>query len=192
MQDLVVLVLAGGEGSRIGGGKPQRRLGGETLLDRALAEARAWSDEVRVAFRSPEASAALGALGLADDPDIAGPLGGLASGLRFARQAGRGALLTLPCDMPFLPADLAPRLAAAIGKATAAVAASGGQLHPVCALWRTEAADRLPEYLESGRRSLRGFADLVGHVAVEWPAEPVDPFFNINTPEDLSRAEDRL
>ena len=66
------------------------------------------------------------------------------------------------------------------------MAASGGRLHPVCALWKAEAAAGLPAYLATGRRSLRGFAEAVGYEAVEWPSEPFDPFFNINDEADLA------
>src|SRR5690606_13574518 len=93
-----------------------------------------------------------------DDSAIEGPLGGLASALRFARERGRQAVLTLPCDMPFLPNDLLQRLSAAMGVKNAAIAASGGSLHPVCGLWRMAALTALPAYAASGRRSLRGFA----------------------------------
>jgi molybdopterin-guanine dinucleotide biosynthesis protein A len=67
--------------------------------------------------------------------------------------------------------------------------ASGGRLHPVCALWRARAADGLGAYVASGRRSLRGFAEAVGYATVEWGTEPIDPFFNVNDADDLQRAE---
>ncbi len=190
--DFVAMVLAGGEGSRIGGGKPLRRLGGKTLVSRAVASAQGWADEVRLVLRSPGALGPVDVAELCDDPAIEGPLGGLAAGLGFARAVGCDAALVLPCDMPFLPEDLAPRLAGGIGNAAAAVASSGGRLHPVCALWRVEALDRLPFYLATGRRSLRGFAQAAGHVVIEWPDAPTDPFFNINSEADLQRAEQSL
>lgn len=168
-----IVILAGGEGRRIGGGKPQRRLGGETLLDRALRRARAWSDEVLVAARAGG--------DIRDDPAIEGPLGGVAAALALG-----GDVLTIACDMPFLPADLPARLTS---EAAVTVAASGGRLHPVCALWKAECRDALPAYLATGRRSLTGFAEAAGYAAVEWPAEPLDPFFNINDEADLTRAE---
>ena len=186
---LLVALLAGGEGRRIGGAKPQRRFGGETLLARALRTARHWSEDLKVVVRAPDQ--ADGAPFLLDDPAIAGPLGGLAAALRFARAQGYESVLTLPCDMPLAPAELADRLCAAVGPG-AAVAASGGELHPVCALWPAAALDRLDSYLATGRRSLRGFAEAVGFVAVEWPVEPFDPFFNINDEADLRRAEAML
>jgi molybdopterin-guanine dinucleotide biosynthesis protein A len=100
-------------------------------------------------------------------------------------------LLTIPADTPFLPADLLVRLLDAIGGHGCALAASGGQLHPACGLWRIAVLEQTPDYLSSDRRSLKGFAGLVGHVAVEWPGGPADPFLNINTAEDLARAERR-
>ena len=188
----LVLVLAGGEGRRIGGGKPLLRLGGETLIERAVASARRWSDEIRIAVRRGDEIGDVGAPAITDDPDIAGPLGGLVAGLRTARILGRPAVCTLPCDMPFVPIDMHDRLAEAIGDCSAAVAASGGEIHPVCALWRTRALEELPGYLASGRRSLRGFADRVGFVAVAWDAGNADPFFNINSESDLHEADRRL
>lgn len=164
-----IVILAGGEGRRIGGGKPARLLGGQSLIDRALARARAWSDTVLVATRE------------GDDPAIEGPLGGVAAAL-----APGGDVLTIPCDMPFLPDDLPARLVS--GKAVT-MAASGGHLHPVCALWKAEARDGLPAYLATGRRSLKGFAEAVGYDVVQWLVAPIDPFFNINDEADLARAE---
>ncbi|MGQ0588285.1 MAG: molybdenum cofactor guanylyltransferase [Sphingosinicella sp.] len=187
---LLVAVLAGGEGRRIGGGKPSRLLGGETLLARALRLARGWSDEVRTVVRDPGQAA--GAPLLLDDAAIAGPLGGLAAALRFARSHGHEAVLTLPCDMPFAPPDLPGRLGTAIEARAAAIAASGGEIHPVCAMWRRDVLDRLDAYLATGRRSLRGFAETVGFIEVDWSVGSLDPFFNINSAQDLRRAEAML
>jgi molybdopterin-guanine dinucleotide biosynthesis protein A len=171
-----IVVLAGGEGRRIGGGKPDRLLGGETLLDRALRRARSWSNAVLVAAREGG--------DLKDDPTVEGPLGGIAAALALGED-----VLTIPCDMPFLPDDLPARLTS---DAMATVAASGGRLHPVCTLWNAACLDTLPAYLATGRLSLAGFAEVAGYAAVEWPVEPFDPFFNINDEADLARAEDLL
>ena len=187
--EIAVVVLAGGEGRRMGGGKPQRLLAGRTLLERAAAQASIISDLTAVAVRDlTQAGPPEGLLPIEDAP-WEGPLGGLAAALAFGRAHGRAAVLTLPCDMPLVPADLSSRLAAALGNHGAALASSGGRLHPVCGLWRTEALDTLSAYAEGGHRSLKGFAGAVGFATVDWPAEPVDPFFNVNTAEDLARAE---
>jgi molybdopterin-guanine dinucleotide biosynthesis protein A len=187
---IAAVVLAGGEGRRISGGKPHRRLGGRTLLERALERARALSPDVALAVREPGQAGGAEVEVLTDAPGIEGPLAGLASALAFARARGAQAVLTLPCDAPFLPDDLAGRLSQALqADASCAVPQSGGRLHPTCALWRAELGPALQAYAASGRRALIGFAETVGLVAVPWPDEPVDPFFNINTPEDLERAE---
>jgi len=165
-----IVILAGGEGRRIGGGKPQRLLGGVTLLDRALRIAHSWSDDVLVAD------------GATDLPGIEGPLGAIAGAFALG-----GDFLTMACDMPFLPADLPQRLGRE--SKAAALAESGGRLHPVCALWRARAGEGLAAYAASGRRSLRGFAEAVGYAAVAWEADPIDPFFNVNDEADLARAE---
>jgi molybdopterin-guanine dinucleotide biosynthesis protein A len=72
-----------------------------------------------------------------------------------------------------------------------AVVILAGGAGPVCGLWRIAVLEQTPDYLSSDRRSLKGFAGLVGHVAVEWPGGPADPFLNINTAEDLVQAEQR-
>ena len=187
--EIAAVVLAGGEGRRMGGSKPQRVLAGRTLLERAAAQASTFSDLTAVAVRDLAQAAAPDGLPPIEDAPWEGPLGGLASALAFARSRERAAVLTLPCDMPLVPPDLASRLGGALGDHRAALATSGGHLHPVCGLWRVEALDVLPAWAGSGQRSLKGFAAAVGFTTVDWPAGPVDPFFNVNTAEDLARAE---
>lgn len=182
---LAVVILAGGEGRRIGGGKPLQRLGGRALIDHAIARALSWSDEVAIAVRAADQIGDLGIPLLVDPPGLDGPLGGLAAALSF----GRETVLSIPCDAPFLPDNLPERLVAALTDHAAALAASGGHVHPVCGLWRVNARARLPAYAASGRRSLIGFAEAVGFTTVEWPDEA---FFNVNSPEDLAAAEARL
>ena len=186
---IVVAVLAGGEGSRIGGGKPLIKLGGKTLVQRAYNRALSWSNAPVVAIRSPEQLGPCQLPWIADAAGIEGPLAGLAAALEWAYRQGAEALLTIPCDMPFLPDDLLKRLNSEVGDMQAAIASSGGELHPVCGLWRNAANYEFPSYCESGRRSLRGFAEHIGFVAADWPTEPRDPFFNINSPVDLAAAE---
>ena len=186
MMRLAVVVLAGGEGLRMGGGKPLRRLGATTLVGHALALARTYGRDVAVAVRDPaQVAGAVDAPLLLDDPALEGPLAGLASALRFGRRLGAACVLTLPCDSPRLPPDLATRLGSALGNAAVAVAASEGRLHPVCALWRTEALDVLPVYVASGRRSLKGFAAAAGMSVAAWAVTATDPFVNANTPAEL-------
>lgn len=185
-----VVILAGGEGRRMGGGKPSRLLAGRSLIERALALAHRWSDKIAVAIRDPLQIAGIKGATIIIDEGDAGPLEGVRSALRFAFDAELEGVLTIACDIPLAPDDLMDRLAAALRPGVgAAVATSGGTLHPAAALWSSKALDALPAYLASGRSSLRGFAEYVGFVAVEWPTEPYDPFLNINSPEDLAATE---
>lgn len=186
---VVCVVLAGGEGRRMGGHKPLRRLGEATLIDHALGLARLYADDVAVAVRDRRQIGERRTVLLTDDPAIVGPLAGVASALAYGvtRQAER--VLTIPCDAPRLPGDLRSRLEAALDiapRAGAAVASSAGRLHPVCVLWRSTARDRLRDYVASGARSLRGFAEVCGAVEVAWDASLGDPFANANTPEELA------
>lgn len=184
---VAVVVLAGGEGRRMGGGKPLRPFGQTTLVGQAIAHARRWSPLVAVAVRTrDQVPANLDAPALLDDPAIPGPAAGLASAFAFAASVNAPHLLTLPCDAPCLPVDLLDRLQASLGEARVAVASSLGRLHPTCALWRTECAARLPAYLATAT-SLRGFAADCGMTEVAWPPGPGgDPFANANTPEELA------
>lgn len=184
---MAVVILAGGEGSRMGGGKPFRLLGGRTLLDHALDLARSWSDAVAISARDQAIDRDMPVL---RDAEGAGPIAGIASALHFARDRALDAVLTIPCDVPLLPSDLPARLWAVLtGSINVAVPVSGGIRHPASALWSVNALDALPAYLATGRGSLMGFADQVGFATVAWPDERFDPFFNVNTPEDLAEAE---
>ena len=190
--EVAVVILAGGEGRRMGGNKPLQILAGERLIDRALRQARRWSDLVAVAVRASQQAQPIDARLLADDPDVEGPLGGLVTALRFGQEQGRDLVLTIPADMPFLPPDLLGRLATAITGVECALASSGAHLHPVCGLWRTTVLNEVGRYAESQRRSLKGLAELIGFAIVEWPIDPIDPFFNVNSADDLRQSEQFL
>lgn len=95
-------------------------------------------------------------------------------------------MLSLPCDAPLLPPDLLTGLAAAVSSdRRAVVAASGGRLHPTCALWTVTAVDTIEQQVSSKRRSLIGLAECVGMSVVEWPSTTPDAFSNGNTDAEL-------
>jgi molybdopterin-guanine dinucleotide biosynthesis protein A len=126
-----------------------------------------------------------------DSERAEGPLAGLVAGLAWAERSGASFLLTVPCDAPFLPGDLVVRLLDRLRQtgAIAALPMSAGRLHPSCGLWRIDALMDAAAYIATGRTSLRGFAELVGLAVEDWGAPERDPFFNVNTLEDLAIAK---
>ncbi|MCL4186018.1 MAG: molybdenum cofactor guanylyltransferase MobA [Rhodobacteraceae bacterium] len=191
------LVLAGGLGRRMqGADKPLLQLAGRPLVAHALARL---APQVGILALSangePARLASLGLQVLADaDDSRPGPLAGVLAGLDWAAARGHAALICVPCDAPFLPADLAARLAAAAAPSGAAVAASpdaGGRLrrHPTVALWPVACRAALRQAVAGGLRKPGLWAEILGAGVAAWDARPVDPFFNVNTPDDLARAE---
>lgn len=188
MSDIVVVILAGGAGRRIGGNKPGQRLDGQRLIDIADSHARRTGLPYAMAVRSHGQIANVDALKILD-ADIEGPLGGLVSALEWAERQGASATLTLPCDMPFLPQDLLDRFTRTPARPDQPiVAASCGRVHPVCALWPVSCLGAIRHYAELGQRSLIGALDLFEAIAIEWSDMAGDPFMNVNTPDDLHSA----
>lgn len=193
MLDPLILIAAGGAGSRLGGNKPLARLGGRRLIDHALAYACGQGDMVMLS--APAAIAGVMVPHLPDSVPGLGPIGALLAGMQAAAALGRERLLLIGCDMPFLPGDLLARLAAALPEPGAvpgaALPISRGHVQPLAGLWRVEVA-ALGRFVASGGRSVRAFAEARGLATVAWPADGPDPFASINTPADLAEAEHRL
>jgi molybdopterin-guanine dinucleotide biosynthesis protein A len=146
-------------------------------------------DEILVnANRNPEAYAAFGHRVVADEiPGFAGPLAGFERGLAHAR----GELVaTVPCDSPFLPPDLVPRLRAALESAGAdlAVAKTGAQAHPVFCLMRRAVHASLERFLASGQRKIDRWYAALAVVEVAFDDE-AQAFANINTRDELADLE---
>jgi len=193
----VGLVLAGGLARRMGGGdKALIRIGGEAILDRVLAVLRGRCDPIILnANGDPARFARYGLPVIADSvPDFAGPLAGILAGLDWAAAHAPGTewVVSVPGDCPFLPADLVDRLHAARAEAGAplACARSGEWRHPVVGLWRVDLRDDLRHALTvEDLRKIEIWTARHGIAIASWPDQPVDPFFNVNTPDDLAAAE---
>ena len=193
----VGLVLAGGLARRMGGGdKALIRIGGAAILDRVLAVLRGRCDPIILnANGDPARFARYGLPVIADSvPDFAGPLAGILAGLDWAAAHAPGTewVVTVPGDCPFLPADLVDRLHAARTEAGTplACACSGDWRHPVVGLWRVDLRDDLRHALTvEDLRKIEIWTARHGIAIASWPDQPVDPFFNVNTPDDLAAAE---
>lgn len=197
---IVGVILAGGTARRMGGGdKGMLHLNGKWVIEAVLDRLSPQVDRVALnANGDPHRFAALGLEVIADPvPEPVGPLGGVLAALQWARSAVPEAshVATAAADTPFFPRDLVARLADAAGASSApAIARTSGRLHPVFALWPVELADDLARHLvEGGRRRVTAYAcDLHNAAIVDFPCGPGDdPFFNINTPDDLERARER-
>jgi molybdopterin-guanine dinucleotide biosynthesis protein A len=193
----VGLVLAGGLARRMGGGdKALIRIGGAAILDRVLAVLRGRCDPIILnANGDPARFARYGLPVIADSvPDFAGPLAGILAGLDWAAAHAPGTewVVSVPGDCPFLPADLVDRLHAARTEAGTplACARSGDWRHPVVGLWRVDLRDDLRHALTvEDLRKIEIWTARHGIAIASWPDQPVDPFFNVNTPDDLAAAE---
>ena len=191
------LVLAGGLARRMGGGdKGLIRIGGMSILDRVLARLKPACSEIVLNANGDPARFAPYHLPVVADgvPDFAGPLAGILAGLDWAATHAPGAtwLASAPGDCPFLPMDLVTRLHAARAAAglPLACARSGEWRHPVVGLWSVALREDLRRALTvEGLRKIEVWTGKHGVGIADWPATPVDPFFNVNTPEDAAAAE---
>jgi molybdopterin-guanine dinucleotide biosynthesis protein A len=186
----MIVIAAGGDGTRMGGDKPLRQLNGQRLIDRMTDWARGHSDAVAIAVRAGGDDWGTGLPVLTDTHDGIGPISALASAMNGARFLGRETVLLLGCDMPFLPDDLVLRLQASLAGHAASLPTSAGRLHPMAGLWRSD-PDAIDAWIAGGGQSLWRYARHAGMVEVAWTETP-DPFVNLNDPHALAAAEERL
>ena len=193
------LVLAGGLARRMGGGdKALIKIGGVSILDRVLACLSAQCPAIVINANGDPARFASTGLPVVPDsiPDYAGPLAGVLAGLDWmtAKSPSLEWLVSVPGDCPFLPDDLVESLHQARRKMGAGVplacARSGEWRHPVVGLWPVALrADLRRALTEEGLHKIEIWTARYDVATAEWPDQPFDPFFNINTPDDAAEAE---
>jgi molybdenum cofactor guanylyltransferase len=191
------LVLAGGLARRMGGGDKTRiRIGGKSILERVLARLKPQCATVILNANGDLARFADSGLPVVPDtvPGFAGPLAGILAGLDWtaAHAPAIVDVVSVPGDCPFLPGDLVARLSAARQAAGVplACARSGDWRHPVVGLWPVALREDLRKaLLEENLRKIESWTARHGIAVADWPATPVDPFFNVNTPADAAEAE---
>lgn len=196
------VVLAGGLARRMGGGdKPLTSIAGRPMLDHVIERLSPQSAAIAInANGDPGRFAGYDLPVVADAIDgFAGPLAGVAAGMRWA-QANHPAcrwIATVAGDTPFFPADLVARFVAAAGdnERAIALAQSGDRVHPVFGLWPVALADDLMGFLQAGEtRKVLAWVDRHQRIDVAFSpssagGQTVDPFFNVNEPADVERAE---
>ncbi|WP_136441752.1 molybdenum cofactor guanylyltransferase MobA [Pacificoceanicola onchidii] len=208
MKQPLGVILAGGLATRMGGGdKALLTLGGQTLLDRV--HARLAPQVAQVALNANGDPARLKSdLPVIPDSiaEFPGPLAGVLAGLDWAATLGADTIVTVAADTPFFPCDLVPRLllaseeqdlplvlAATKGEAkTKSKSRSGLIRHPTFGLWPVAMREDLRQALNEGLKKVVLWTDKHDGRECLFPADGFDPFFNVNTPEDLARAEGLL
>lgn len=186
------VILAGGQGRRMAGGadKALLPLAGAPLLAHVIDRLEPQVERLALSANGEAGRFAGFGLPVLPDAEAAGPLAGLLAALRWAGPLGASAVLSAPVDGPFLPPDLCPRLCLAAENAPEglALASAGGRLHPTYGLWPVALAAPLAEFLASGvKPKVLDFAR--AHGAVEAVFADDGAFENLNTPDDLARAE---
>lgn len=191
---IIGAIIAGGKSSRMGGvEKAFVKLSGKSLLDLVIGRFDQQVDQVIINANGE--GQRFSDTGLEVVPDRltkpTTPLAGLHAGLSFAKDADF--LVTVPSDTPFLPLNLVLRLVEGAQDSGAAIAHSGGQDHYIIGAWKTELLPELERAIhEEGVFRVKDWTRRVSAGVVTWPHLPYDPFFNLNTSDDLAVAESVL
>jgi len=186
------VILAGGLGRRMGGiDKGLVQFAGKPMVAHVIDRLKPQVNDILInANREIEQYAALGYEVISDEiAGFAGPLAGLHKGMSAASQPF---VLTVPCDSPFLPTDLAERLMADLlaNEADIAVAKTGTQAQPVFCLCKTSLKNHLENFLQGGGRKIDTWYGTLNVIEVAFDDKP-EAFANINTIEELQSLEDR-
>jgi len=197
VNSVVAVILAGGEARRMGGGdKCLLEFGGQTLLDWILARISPQVGTVILNANGDPARFAQFDLPVVPDmvDESLGPLLGILSGLTWAAENAPDAqwVVTVPGDTPFPPGDLVDQFMemAAGSDVEVVCAVSGGRTYPPCSLWKVDLAGELREaVLEDRILKIDQWTETRRIEWAEFETGAVDPFFNVNSPEDLRRAE---
>jgi len=195
MQDkmqVLGIILAGGASRRFGSDKAAALLGSAPLLRHVVNRVRPQVDLLAI---SGSGRANFDLPVIADSLKGEGPLGGLISGLAWAKEREIPLVVTFACDTPFLPHDLVSTLQRALTEdRQCAVAISDGRMQPISALWRTSVYNELSEAFDKGVRRLRDVVESVRTATATFTDSgdgvPLPPFFNINRQEDLQLAQE--
>jgi len=196
------VILAGGLARRMGGGdKGLLTLGGQSILARVIDRLEPQVAGLAInANGDPSRFASFQVPVIADSIDgFVGPLAGVLAGLDWAAEQGADSIVTAAADTPFFPADLVPQLQlAGEGMTHPLVLAAtpdpqkGQVRHPTFGLWPVALRDDLRRALTDGLRKVVLWTDQHEGREAVFPVGEIDPFFNVNTPEDLTRAEELL
>lgn len=191
------VILAGGQATRMGGGdKGLLPLGDSTILEQVINRLSPQVAGLALNANGDPARFSHTRLPVLSDsiPGFAGPLAGVLAGLDWAAGEGADHIVTAAADTPFFPADLVPVLLDAsetTGHPIALARTDNGR-HPTFGLWPVALRDDLRTALNDGLRKVVLWTDKHGTAMADFPTGAFDPFFNVNTPEDLAKAQSYL
>jgi molybdopterin-guanine dinucleotide biosynthesis protein A len=195
-RDVAGVILAGGRSRRMGTDKTRLHIGEQPMLERVFHRLKGQARWLVLSVNDESEPVLLPDLTIVPDAgtQFGGPLVGILSALKWTRQNTDAVwLVSAPADAPFLPRNLVSHLGKKRGPdAEIAVARSLGRLHPTIALWPVSLADALETWLaDSPQRAVRAWLETRRWSAVDFADDGgIDPFFNVNTPEDLGVARE--
>ena len=197
MKQPLGVILAGGLATRMGGGdKGLKVLGNDTVLGHVIARLQPQVGELALnANGNPERFRSLNLPVVPDSIEgYVGPLAGVLAGLDWAAEQGADHIVTAAADTPFFPADLVPQLLLACESQNQPIALARTEdgRHPTFGLWPGALRDDLRSDLNAGLRKVVAWTDKHGTAYADFATDAFDPFFNVNTPEDLERARSLL
>lgn len=186
-------VIAGGMSRRMGGqDKFLLSLNGKMILDHIIERFGPQVSSLILNINGEKNRIKKGSFKIVRDvfEESCGPIGGLFTVLNYARSHNFSYVVTVACDTPFLPIDYVSRLAEQTEK-DIVIAKSFGRLHPTMGLWNVALLDDLEFCIKKGEYKISKWVNRHSFSVVCWDQVP-DPFFNINSPEDLVAAENEL
>jgi len=202
MSEYLGVILAGGLARRMGGGdKTLLTVGDDTLLQHCINRLAPQVEGMIInangdPTRFAEYNIPIVADSITDEKTtFAGPLAGVLAGMEWVRENEPDVkyIVTVAGDTPFFPSDLVNVMQKKLSEQTPLVcAATNGRGHPVFGLWPVALADDLRDALRAGTRKVLAWTEPHGLAFAEFPSQPLDPFFNLNKPEDLITAKEYL
>ena len=191
------VILAGGSARRLGGkGKAFINISGVSLIDLVLRKIETQVDRVAINTRDKNSFSQYNYPIIEDlitEEGGSGPLAGISSAIKWAKKSINPVshVITVPVDTPLLPIDLVHRMSLElkIKKSDIIFASSNNNIYPVVSMWSLSLDNHLDKALSNGVRKIDAFTSSYNVSVVDWSFNDVDPFFNINNPEDITLAE---
>jgi len=191
--NILPVVLAGGKSKRFGEDKSQAKLGGKILIDYILSELIDEFNEVLIVANDPIKHLSSGKITKIEDfKENLGPLGGILSSMKWIRKKNKSYkwIASFPSDTPFFNKIIFNNFLKKVNEKESELffMNSNKKRHNIFGLWAVDLIDQLEKDLKNGSRKVENWANKIGVKTINMSFEKNDPFFNINTKEDLKKA----